>query len=135
MNRGEKNVGSEDKILLEGMIFHGRHGTLSAERELGQPFVVDIELRLDLQPAGLSDDLAQTVDYSEVHRQAKEIVEGSPVSLTETLAERIAGTLLEGYSTVEAVRVKVAKPNVRLDDTVLTSSAVVILRRRGDGFA
>lgn len=135
MNRGEKNVGSEDRILLEGMIFHGRHGTLPAERDLGQPFVVDIELRLDLQPAGLSDDLTQTVDYSEVHRQAKEIVEGAPVSLTETLAERIAGTLLEGYPTVEAVRVKVAKPNVRLDDTVLTGSAVKILRRRDDGFA
>ena len=126
---------SEDRILLEGMVFHGRHGTLPAERELGQPFVVDIELRLDLQPAGLSDDLTRTVDYSEVHRQAKEIVEGTPVNLTETLAERIAGTVLEDYSTVEAVRVKVIKPNVRLDDTVLTGSAVEILRRRNDGFA
>jgi 7,8-dihydroneopterin aldolase/epimerase/oxygenase len=129
MNRGEENVGSEDKILLEGMIFHGRHGTLPAERELGQPFVVDIELRLDLQAAGLSDDLTQTVDYSEVHRQAKEIVEGPPVSLTETVAERIAGAIMENYL-VEAIRVKVAKPDVRLDDTVLTGSAVEIVRRR-----
>jgi dihydroneopterin aldolase len=135
MNRGEKNVGSEDRILLEGMIFHGRHGTLPAERELGQPFVVDIELHLDLQAAGLSDDLTQTVDYSEVHRQAKEIVEGSPVSLTETLAERLARTVLEDHPAVEAVRIKVAKPNVRLDDTVLTGSAVEIVRRRDVGFA
>ncbi len=135
MNRGEKNVDSEDRILLEGMVFHGRHGTLPAERELGQPFVVDIELRLDLQPAGLSDDLTQTVDYSEVHRQAKKIVEGPPVSLTETLAERIADTVLGDFPTVDTVRIKVAKPNVRLDDTVLTGSAVEILRRRNDGFA
>ena len=128
-------MGSEDRILLEGMIFHGRHGTLPAERDLGQPFVVDIELCLDLQAAGLSDDLTQTVDYSEVHRQAKEIVEGPPVSLTETLAERIAGTVLEDFLTVEAVRVKVAKPNVRLDDTVLIGSAVEIVRHRDVGFA
>ncbi|MDP8972647.1 MAG: dihydroneopterin aldolase [Actinomycetota bacterium] len=128
-------MGSEDRILLEGMVFHGHHGTLPAERELGQPFVVDIELRLDLQPAGLSDDLTQTVDYSEVHRQAKEIVEGPPVSLIETLAERIASTVLEDFSTVEAVDVKVAKPNVRLDDTVLTGSAVEIVRHRDVGFA
>ena len=128
-------MGSEDRILLEGMIFYGHHGTLPAERELGQPFVVDIELRLDLQTAGLSDDLTQTVDYSEVHRQAKEIVEGPPVSLTETLAERIAGTVLESYPTVDAVRVKVAKPNVRLDDTVLAGSAVEIVRHRDVGFA
>jgi dihydroneopterin aldolase len=135
MNRGEENVGSEDRILLEGMVFHGRHGTLPAERELGQPFVVDIELRLDLQPAGLSDDLTQTVDYSQVHRQAKKIVEGTSVSLTETLAERIADTVLGDFPTVDTVRIKVAKPNVRLDDTVLTGSAIEILRRRNDGFA
>jgi 7,8-dihydroneopterin aldolase/epimerase/oxygenase len=121
---------SEDRILLEGMVFHGRHGTLAAERELGQPFVVDVELRLDLRPAGNSDDLAQTVDYGEVHRRAREIVEGEPVNLTETVAERIARAILEEHPAVEAVRVKVSKPHVRLDDTVLAGSAVEILRRR-----
>ena len=121
---------AEDRILLEGMVFHGRHGTLPAERELGQPFVVDVELRLNLRPAGLSDDLAQTVDYGEVHRRAKEIVEGPPVNLTETVAERIAAAVLEEHPAVEVVRVKVAKPHVRLGDTVLAGSAVEISRRR-----
>jgi dihydroneopterin aldolase len=129
MAHSEKNA--EDRILLEGMVFHGHHGTLPAERELGQPFVVDVELRLDLRPAGLSDDLAQTVDYSEVHRRAREIVEGAPVDLTETVAERLATAILQDHPSVEAVRVKVAKPHVRLDDTVLAGSAVEILRRRG----
>ena len=121
---------SEDRILLEGMVFHGRHGTLPAERELGQPFVVDVEMRLDLRAAGLADDLTRTVDYSEVHRRAKEIVEGPPVGLTETVAERIAAAVLEEHPLVEAVCVKVGKPNVRLGDTVLAGSAVEITRRR-----
>ena len=121
---------SEDRILLADMYFHGRHGTLQAEHELGQPFVVSIELRLDLRPAGTSDDLTKTVDYSEVHRMARDIVEGLPVQLTETLAERIAAATLDGYPAVKAVKVKVAKPHVRLDDTVLAGSAVEILRRR-----
>ena len=112
------------------MVFHGRHGTLPAERELGQPFVVDVELRLNLRPAGLSDDLEQTVDYGEVHRRAKEIVEGPSVNLTETVAERIAAAVLEEHPVVEVVRVKVAKPHVRLGDTVLAGSAVEISRRR-----
>ena len=129
MNHGKKNA-LKDRILLEGMIFHVNHGTLPAERELGQPFVVDGELYLDLQPAGLSDDLAQTVDYSEVHLRTKSIVEGPPVNLTEALAERIALAILEGHPLVEAVRVKVAKPHVRLDDTVFAGSAVEILRDR-----
>jgi dihydroneopterin aldolase len=50
--------------------------------------------------------------------------------LTETVAERIAATILENHPPVEAVRVKVAKPHVRLDDTVLSGSAVEILRHR-----
>ena len=116
--------------MLEGMVFHGRHGALPAERELGQPFIVDVELRLDLRPAGLSDDLAQTVDYAEVHRLARDIVEGEPFNLTETVAERIATAILEEYLLVEVVRVRVAKPQVRLDDTVLAGSAVEIARCR-----
>ncbi len=126
---------NEDRILLSGMVFHGRHGTLPAERELGQPFVVDIELHLDLRPAGLSDDLTQTVDYGAVHWRARDIVEGPPVNLTETVAERIATAILEEYPPVEAIRVRVQKPHVRLDDTVLASSAVEILRHRGGRFA
>ncbi|MGH3089302.1 MAG: dihydroneopterin aldolase [Rubrobacteraceae bacterium] len=121
---------SEDRILLEGMTFSGCHGTLPAERDLGQPFVVDMELRLDLRAAGASDDLTKTVDYSEVHRRAKEIVEGEPVNLTETLAERIAAAALEDHPLVEAVRVKVKKPHVRLGGTVLAGSAVEVFRGR-----
>jgi len=122
----------EDRILLTDMVFHGRHGTLPAENQLGQPFVVSIELHLDLRPAGSSDDLTRTVDYSEVHRMARDVVEGPPVQLTETLAERIAAGVLRNHPTVEAVKVKVAKPHVRLGDTVLAASAVEIVRRRVD---
>jgi 7,8-dihydroneopterin aldolase/epimerase/oxygenase len=121
-----------DRIKLEGMCFFGYHGTLAEERSLGQPFVIDIELHCDLRAAGRSDDLAQTVDYSEVYRLARAIVEGEPVNLTETLAERIAAAVLEHHSCVEAVRVRVAKPHVRLGNTVVASSGVEIVRRRGE---
>ncbi|MBX6340881.1 MAG: dihydroneopterin aldolase [Thermomicrobiaceae bacterium] len=121
---------SEDRILLEGMTFFGRHGTLPAERELGQPFVVDIALECDLRAAGESDDLAQTVDYSEVYRLARGIVEGPAVKLTETVAERIAAGVLASQPRVEAVRVRVTKPHVRLEGTVLAGSAIEVVRRR-----
>jgi dihydroneopterin aldolase len=121
---------SEDRILLSDMVFHGHHGTLPAENELGQPFVVSVELRLDLRPAGTSDDLAKTVDYGQVHRMSRDIVRGPPVRLIETLAERIATGTLDEHPEVEAVKVRVAKPHVRLGDTVLAGSAVEIVRRR-----
>ncbi len=98
--------------------------------ELGQPFVVDIALECDLRAAGESDDLAQTVDYSEVYRLARGIVEGPPVKLTETVAERIAASVLASQPRVEAVRVRVTKPHVRLEGTVLAGSAIEIVRPR-----
>ena len=124
---------SEDRILLADMVFHGHHGTLPAEHELGQPFVVSVELRLDLRPAGTSDDLTKTVDYGEVHRMARDIVEGPSVQLIETLAEKIASAALDNHPLIEAVKVRVAKPHVRLGDTVLAGSAIEILRRRDAG--
>jgi 7,8-dihydroneopterin aldolase/epimerase/oxygenase len=124
---------SEDRILLEGMVLFGRHGTRAEEQALGQRFVVDIELRCDLREAGRTDDLTRTVDYSEVYRQARDIVEGPPFGLTEAVAERIAAAVLERHELVESVRVKVSKPNVRLDDTVLAGSAVEIIRYREAG--
>jgi dihydroneopterin aldolase len=121
---------ASDKILLEGMIFFGYHGTLAPENELGQRFVVDVELQCDLRAAGASDDLTQTVDYSQVHDRVRAIVEGPPLKLTETVAERIAAVILDQHALVEVVRVKVTKPNVRLGTTVLSGSAVEIYRKR-----
>lgn len=120
---------TEDRILLEGMVFVGNHGALAAERELGQRFVVDVELTVDLAAAGRSDDLARTVDYGAVHRQVRAVVEGPPCKLIEAVAERIAAAVLDGHPLVAAVRVKVAKPEVRLG-TVLAGSAVQITRGR-----
>jgi dihydroneopterin aldolase len=114
------------------MVFFGYHGTRPEERSLGQRFIVDVELRCDLRAAGASDDLNQTVDYSQVHRLTRTIVEGEPVNLTETVAERIAAGVLAQQPLVQSVRVRVCKPNVRLDDTVLAGSVVEIVRERGE---
>ena len=121
----------DDRILLEGMIFFGYHGTRPEEQSLGQRFVVDVALHLDLRTAGMRDDLTATVDYSMVYQRARTIVEGPPLRLTEAVAERIATAVLDEHPMVRAVEVRVRKPNVRLDDTVLAGSVVEIIRRRG----
>lgn len=121
---------ASDRILLEGMVFFGYHGTRPEENSLGQRFVVDVALQLDLRAAGEADDLGATVDYSIVHRAARAIVEGPPLKLTEAVAERIAAAVLAEHPLVEAVEVRVRKPNVRLDDTVLAGSTVEIVRHR-----
>lgn len=84
-----------DRLLLEGMTFFGRHGTLPAERELGARFSVDVALEADLATPGRSDRLEDTVDYTRAYAAVQEVVEGEPCQLLEAVAERIAGRLLE----------------------------------------
>ena len=102
-----------DRIMLRGLRVEGRHGVFAEERMRAQPFVVDIDLVLSLEAAGRSDALGSTVDYGVVALQVREVVEGPSVQLIETLAERIATTLL-GTTTAARVRVRVAKPEAPL---------------------
>ncbi len=119
-----------DTITLQGMHLFGYHGTRPEETTLGQRFVVDVTLHLDLRAAGVADDLDATVDYSQVHQIARNIVTGPPLKLTEAVAERIAAAVLANHPQVTSVEVRVAKPFVRLDDTVLAGSIVTIMRHR-----
>lgn len=117
-----------DSIRLKGMRFFGYHGVMAEETRLGQQFTVDVELQMDLRPAGLSDDLNQTLDYSQVFNQVKEIMEGPPCKLLETLAERISATLLERFPT-DAVRVEVFKPGASIQG-IFDKVSVDVYRRR-----
>lgn len=103
----------KDKIILAGMEFYGYHGVLPEERTLGQRFLVDVELYLDLRRAAETGDLSCTVDYSRVYELAEQIVCGSPVRLIESLAETIAASILERFPVAETmVRVKKSQPPV-----------------------
>ena len=55
-----------DKFILTGIEIFGYHGDLPEERKLGQKFLVDLELNLDLSIAGKSDELSDTVDYPQI---------------------------------------------------------------------
>ena len=111
-----------DRIELTGLRAHGRHGVLESERIHGQEFSVDLVLWLPLAPAAAADELALTVDYAAVAEGVHRIITGEPVSLIETLAERIAEFVL-GHSLVTKVEVAVHKPaapiKVPFDDVVV----------------
>ena len=117
-----------DKILLGGLQFFGRHGCHPAERELGQMFVVDIELECDLQLAARTDDLNDTVNYVEIYAEAKRILEGAPAALLENLAARIGDFALRDER-VQIARVRIKKPHVAVGG-VLDFLGVEIERKR-----
>jgi 7,8-dihydroneopterin aldolase/epimerase/oxygenase len=117
-----------DRMFLEGMVFSGTHGVYEEEHLHPQPFEVDVELMLNLQPAGLSDDLEQTIDYGRVFETCREIVETTRFDLIEALAEAIAHELLANYP-AEEVSIRITKPDVQLGGT-FRAAGVQIRRRR-----
>ena len=114
---------TRDRIVLRGLRAHGHHGVYPEERSSGQPFVVDVVLALDLDGAGRSDDVADTVHYGELAQRVVAIIEGEPVDLLETLAARVAALCLT-YPLVEQVEVTVHKPEapvgVPFEDVAVT---------------
>ena len=120
-----------DRIVLTNMVFEGRHGVTDAERAAAQQFEVDVEIHLDLRPAGLADDLSRTVDYAEVFEIARSAVEGPSRRLIETLAESIAAAVLERSAAAGAIEVvvRVRKPGAPLPGP-LDHAVVEITRRR-----
>jgi 7,8-dihydroneopterin aldolase/epimerase/oxygenase len=120
---------AEDRIILQGMVFYGYHGVNPEERVQGQRFEVDLDLEMDLSAAGLSDDLAHTVNYAAAYKLAKEVVEGQPYNLIEAVAERLASALLSRFP-LGGVRVRVRKPWAPIKGSVLESVAVEIVRKR-----
>lgn len=113
-----------DVISLRGLSAKGHHGVLEFEREQGQTFVVDVDLELEFVD---DDDLASTVDYSELASAVVAIIAGQPVNLLETLAIRIAERCLDP-ELVSAVRVVVHKPQAPI--TVPFEDVSVQVHRR-----
>ena len=97
-----------DKIILKGIQFYGYHGVSEAERELGQKYAVDIEIDFDLEPAGRSDNLNDTVNYSEIFRLVIEVGTSEKFLLIESLAQKIADAILSRFP-IETVLVRVKK--------------------------
>jgi dihydroneopterin aldolase len=115
--------GRLDRIGLHGLRAFGYHGVYPEERKLGQRFVVDVTLGVDTRAAAAGDDLTASVDYGVVAERVVAVVEGEPVDLIETLAQRIAGVCLAD-ARVEEVMVTVHKPGapvtVPFDDVTVT---------------
>src|SRR5262249_56025852 len=97
------------------MQFYGRHGVNLEEQALGQRFEIDVDLRLDTRPAALQDDLRLTINYAQVYKTVKLIVEEQHFALIETLAETIALHIGRQFAP-ESVRVFVLKPQPPLTD-------------------
>ena len=83
-----------DTIALHGLRVDCIVGVYPGERDVPQPLVVDVELRLDTRPAARSEQLTATLDYARLAGELRFLLESARFRLLETAAEALCAYVL-----------------------------------------
>ena len=119
----------KDKIYIKDLEIIAYHGVLKEEKELGQRFFISLEIQTDFREAGKNDDLTKTISYAEVCDDIEKIFLTAKYNLIEKCAEEIAEFLLEKYSRISELKVKIKKPWAPIRKAI-DHVAVEIVRKR-----
>jgi FolB domain-containing protein len=106
-----------DHLVIRGLRLETRVGVTEEERSRPQGVIVDLTLSTNLAPAGLSDDLDDTIDYAALISSVAEVVEQGETNLLETIAHRIA-LKVEEIKEATGVTVEVSKEIVPVEEKV-----------------
>jgi dihydroneopterin aldolase len=118
-----------DTIFVKGLLIHARHGLLEHEAEVGQRFVIDLELFTDLSEASRTDRLSDTVSYSNVVATATAAFEDTKYKLLERAAGAVADAILSAFPRIRAVKITVHKPHAPIA-AIFEDVGVVLTRAR-----
>jgi 7,8-dihydroneopterin aldolase/epimerase/oxygenase len=118
-----------DTIFVSGLVIHARHGVMEHETEVGQRFVIDLELYADLQESSRSDKLVDTVSYANVVATATAAFKDTNYRLLERAAGAVADAILATFARVRAVKVTVHKPHAPIA-AIFDDVGVVLTRSR-----
>ena len=99
---------SADRIHIEQLELHASVGVTDNERSRPQRVTVSLTIWPKAAFATLQDDITRTVNYSELCRSTRELVESKSVRLIETLASELAAHLLNHFP-LRAVEIELRK--------------------------
>ena len=97
------------RFIIKDIAFYAYHGVLQQERDLGQKYLVSLELSIEL-PQEPHDNIEKTYDYRVAVEAARRVMNGASCLLLETLANRIAEEVMQSPQ-VKGARVSVMKAN------------------------
>lgn len=120
-----------DRILLSRIAVFAHHGVFPEETRLGQRFYISLDCRLDLRPAGLSDEWQKTASYDKLAEIVVSVATNQSFKLIEALAEKIAAEILAKSPLIETVVVRVEKPGAPIP--ALLDGITVEIERSRDG--
>ena len=118
-----------DAIFVNGLVLHAYHGVMPHEGKVGQPFVLDLVLEIDLSEASRTDQLKHTVSYELLVRTASEAVCARRYRLVEAAGGAVADAVLDRYPQVRSIRITVRKPHAPIAAT-FDDVGVTIARAR-----
>jgi len=116
-------------FFIEGLEIYGHHGVPTEERVLGQRLLYDVRLTMEDCRGAHTDEVTDTVDYTEVIDVITEVATVDTYSLLERLAQVSAETILRKFPQLDEVWVQVAKPHPPVACALASVGAAVELQR------
>ena len=118
-----------DGMFVSRLVLHAHHGVGDDEGRIGQQFMVDLVLDLDLAAAARSDKLADTINYAELVEVASRAFRAKRYRLVEAAAGAVADAVLAAFPRVARLQVTVHKPHAPIA-AVFDDVGVTIVRSR-----
>ncbi|MCC6776713.1 MAG: dihydroneopterin aldolase [Hyphomicrobiales bacterium] len=122
-----------DTVFVHGLSLHAYHGVMQHEAKVGQSFLLDLILDIDLAEASRTDKLAHTVGYDQVVDIARDAFCGRRYRLVEAAAGAVADAVLDRFRKVTRVKVTVHKPHAPIAATFADVGVTVVRARRERG--
>lgn len=88
-----------DEIIIKRAKYPCSLGVTEEERSLKQIISMDISIEYELKKAGLSDSIGDTIDYSLINKQIRELLESKSFCLIEKIGEEVAQHIINEYKT------------------------------------
>jgi 7,8-dihydroneopterin aldolase/epimerase/oxygenase len=120
-----------DQIFVNGLVLHAYHGVMDHEAKIGQSFILDLTLDVDLAGAARSDRLADTASYDDIVGTVSRTFCARRYRLVEAAAGAVADALLERFPTVANVSITVRKPHAPIAATFRDVGVTLVRKRRG----
>ncbi len=120
-----------DVVFVTGLLIHAHHGVMEHESKVGQRFILDLELSIELKEAARSDKLADTVSYTAIVETASRAFTARSYKLVEAAAGAVAEAILAAFARTVSVRVTVHKPQAPIAATFADVGVTLVLTRHG----
>jgi 7,8-dihydroneopterin aldolase/epimerase/oxygenase len=118
------------KIIIKNLNLYGYHGVRDSEKANGQNFRFNIEIFLNKDDLLNSDDLQDTLNYSEAIKIIKEINGNQRFNLLETLSQKIAMRIIKMHPAADKVSVKIEKTSPPINEDIESVGVEYVLYRK-----